>query len=118
MKGTTTHLPSVDAQGSVAARARGRRASMRQAFTLLEIIIVVVVVGLLATVVLPQFKSDHKQARQMALKDDLQYLRTQIAVFRAQHQDVPPGYPQGSLMIRPSGPLLCRADDRAFRHQS
>jgi len=30
-----------------------------------------------------------------ALKDDLRYLRTQIVVYRAQHKDCPPGYPNG-----------------------
>jgi general secretion pathway protein G len=59
-------------------------------------------VGLLATVVLPQFSTENKQARQIALKDQLQYVRTQIAVFRAQHQDVSPGYPQGYPMLHPS----------------
>jgi type II secretory pathway pseudopilin PulG len=68
----------------------------------MEIVIVVVVVGLLATVVFPQFSTDNKQARQSALKDELQYLRTQIAVFRAQHQDVSPGYPRGHATVRPN----------------
>jgi len=107
LNGTTTHYPSVDAQGPAAARAGLRHALTRQslshrAFTLMEIIIVVVVIGLLATVVLPQFSSDNKQAHQIALKDDLQYLRTQIAVFRAQHQDVSPGYREGYTTFGPN----------------
>ncbi len=45
-------------------RAFPRGAFARGAFTLMEIVIVVVVVGLLATVVLPQFSTDNKQARE------------------------------------------------------
>ncbi len=113
MNGTTTHFLSVDAQRSVDARAERRHAHTHQAlslhaFALMELIIFVVVVGLLATVVIPQFSSDNKVARQNLLKDDLQYLRTQIAVYRAQHQDVSPGYPQGSQMVNPDA--RCFAD--------
>jgi general secretion pathway protein G len=68
----------------------------RAAFTLIEILIVVVILGILATVVIPQFSNASQQARENTLKDELQYLRTQIAVFKAQHQDVPPGYPAGN----------------------
>ncbi len=32
----------------------------------------------------------------------MQYLRTQIAVFRAQHQDVSPGYPRGDATVQPN----------------
>ena len=91
MYGTTTHFPVVEARWSPPARA-----GVRSAFTLMEILIVVVVVGLLATVVIPQFSSASQHDRQNTLKDELQYLRTQVAVFKAQHQEVPPGYPNGN----------------------
>jgi general secretion pathway protein G len=71
------------------------------AFTLIEILIVVVILGILATVVIPQFSNASQQARENTLKDELQYLRTQIAVFKAQHQDVPPGYPGGNPTSTP-----------------
>jgi general secretion pathway protein G len=77
-------------------RARGR------AFTIIEILIVVVIMGILATVVIPQFNSASQQARENTLKDELRYLRTQITVFKAQHQDVPPGYPSGVPTGTPS----------------
>jgi general secretion pathway protein G len=106
LNGTTTYFQSVAARRSDNARADGARTRMyqplsRPAFALMELIIFVVVVGLLATVVIPQFSSDNKLARQNLLKDDLQYLRTQIAVYRAQHQDISPGYAQGCQSINP-----------------
>jgi prepilin-type N-terminal cleavage/methylation domain-containing protein len=66
------------------------------AFTLVEILIVVIILGILATLVIPQFSNASQQARENTLKDELRYLRTQIIVYKAQHQDVPPGYPSGN----------------------
>jgi general secretion pathway protein G len=61
------------------------------AFTLVEILIVLVILGILATIVVPQFSNASHQARENTLKDDLRYLRTQIGVYKAQHREVAPG---------------------------
>lgn len=74
----------------------------RMAFTLVEILIVVVILGILAAIVIPQFSSASQTARENTLKDDLRYLRTQISVFKAQHEDVPPGYPAGNIAASPT----------------
>jgi prepilin-type N-terminal cleavage/methylation domain-containing protein len=72
------------------------------AFTLVEILIVVVIIGILATVVIPQFTSASHQARENTLKDDLRYLRNQVQVYTAQHLDVAPGFPPGNPGGSPS----------------
>jgi prepilin-type N-terminal cleavage/methylation domain-containing protein len=74
----------------------------RGAFTLVEILIVVIMIGILATVVIPQLSSATKQTRENALKDELRYLRTQITVYKAQHQDIAPGYPPGQPNALPT----------------
>jgi general secretion pathway protein G len=71
-------------------------------FTLVEILIVVVILGILAMIVVPQFSNASHTARENTLKDDLRYLRMQITVFAAQHNDVRPGYPGGNLSATPT----------------
>jgi general secretion pathway protein G len=79
-----------------------QRSSFFRGFTLIEILIVIVIIGILGAVVLPKFSDAAHTARENTLKDDLRYLRTQIVVFKAQHKDTPPGYPAGSRMAAPT----------------
>ncbi|GIW76226.1 MAG: hypothetical protein KatS3mg104_1289 [Phycisphaerae bacterium] len=77
--------------------------SSRRGFTLVEILIVVVILGILTAIIVPQFSNASHVARENVLKDDLRYLRTQIGVYKAQHEDIPPGYPDGNLHQTPTG---------------
>src|ERR1043165_9868850 len=76
----------------------------RRAFTLIEILIVVVILGILATIVVPQFSNASVNAKENTLKDELRYLRTQIVVYKAQHHDCPPGFPGGDQNATATGP--------------
>jgi general secretion pathway protein G len=73
------------------APATRTRPARRPAFTLIEILIVVVILGIIAAIVVPQFSNASHVARENTLKDDLRYLRTQLAVYKAQHRDMAPG---------------------------
>lgn len=68
--------------------------AQRRGFTLVEVLIVVVILGILAAVVLPQFNSTTSDAKESALVQDLQTLRSQIELYRFQHNDTWPA--QGS----------------------
>ena len=56
-------------------------------FTLVEILIVVIILGILAAIVIPQFTQASQDARNSALASDLQTLRSQCELFKVQHLD-------------------------------
>ncbi len=68
----------------------------KKAFTLVELIIVVTILGILASLVIPTFQGHVAQAKEAAAKDNLKVIRTQVEVYKIQHQGVPPGYINGS----------------------
>jgi general secretion pathway protein G len=74
----------------------------RTAFTLIELLIVLTVLGILAAMVVPRFSDASQTSRENTLKDELRYLRTQVVVFKAQHRDVPPGYAGGDASGAPN----------------
>jgi general secretion pathway protein G len=60
-------------------------------FTLIEILIVVIILGILAAIVIPQFSSASNDARKSNVQTTAQTLRSQIALYRLQHADrLPP----------------------------
>ncbi len=59
-------------------------------FTLVEILIVVIILGILAAIVIPQFTNASNDARNSSVASTLQTLRSQVELFKIQHGDVPP----------------------------
>src|SRR3954463_5449311 len=59
----------------------------RRGFTLIEILIVVIILSILAAIVIPQFGAAGDDARRANLQTQLQTLRAQIQVYKAQHGD-------------------------------
>jgi len=66
------------------------RKTSRKGFTLVEILIVVIILGILAAIVIPQFTSASEDARKSNMKSQLQTLRSQIELYKLQHRDTPP----------------------------
>ena len=73
-----------------------------RAFTLVEILIVVVLLGILAVVVLPMVSGSAISARESAVAHDLHMLRRYVLIYTAQHLEVPPGYPDGDTTQTPT----------------
>ena len=63
----------------------------KSGFTLGEILIVVVILGILAAIVIPQFTEASTEAKNSSLMTDLQTMRSQIELFKIQHNDDLPG---------------------------
>ena len=62
----------------------------RKGFTLVEILIVVIILGILAAIVIPQFTEASNDARLSALSSDLQSVRSQIELYKIHHLDTLP----------------------------
>jgi general secretion pathway protein G len=62
----------------------------KSGFTLVEILIVVIILGILAAIVIPQFTNASTDARKNSLLSQLQTLRSQIQLFKLQHNDILP----------------------------
>lgn len=73
-----------------------------RAFTLVEILIVVVLLGILAVVIVPMMSGSVISARQSALECDLHMLRRYVLVYKGQHMEVAPGYPDGDTTQAPT----------------
>jgi prepilin-type N-terminal cleavage/methylation domain-containing protein len=73
-----------------------------KAFTLIEILVVVVLLAILAMVVLPMVSGSAISARESAVAHDLNMLRRYVLVYTAQHLEVPPGYPDGDTTKTPT----------------
>ena len=65
---------------------RGKKTKgLLKAFTLIELLIVVVILGILAAVVVPQFADASSDSRLSALKINLRIIREQIECYMRQH---------------------------------
>ena len=68
----------------------------RKAFTLIEVILVVTILGILAALVFPTLQGHTAKARESAAKDNLSIMRTQIELYKLNHKGTTPGYVNGS----------------------
>ena len=82
-----------------------RHRSHRTAFTLMEILIVVAILGILAAVTLPTIQGHIIDAKEAAAKDNLRTLRQAIERYANDHDDIAPGYPENDPRSAPS-PLV------------
>jgi general secretion pathway protein G len=59
-------------------------------FTLVEILIVVIILGILAAIVIPQFTGATEDARKTNMRNQLQTLRGTSELYRVEHRDTAP----------------------------
>jgi general secretion pathway protein G len=63
------------------------KAASRKGFTLIEILIVVIILGILAAIVIPQFTNASEDARKSSVASQLQTLRSAVELYKLQHGD-------------------------------
>jgi len=65
--------------------------STRNAFTLIEMLIVIVIIGILAAALVPRLQSVQSRARDTKRKTDLQAYNTAFEIYRTDNGMRPPG---------------------------
>lgn len=68
----------------------------RKAFTLIEILIVVVILGILAAIVIPQFTSASEEAQASNAQTQMSTIRNQIELYRVRNNGTYPPFVLGS----------------------
>jgi general secretion pathway protein G len=67
----------------------------QKGFTLVELLIVVIILGILAAVVIPQFNSAASESKEAALASNLATVRQAIEMYKVQHNDF---YPSAAIV--------------------
>jgi general secretion pathway protein G len=88
--------------------------SAEQGFTLLELMIVMVVIGLLAAIAIPSYTNNIRNAKEAVLKEDLHTMRTAIDSYTVDKQKAPETLDDlvqaGYLKTMPKDPFTDRSD--------
>ena len=63
----------------------------RSAFTLVEILIVVIILGILAAIVIPQFTNASEDAKQSSVSSIVHTVQGQLELYKVQHLESYPG---------------------------
>jgi general secretion pathway protein G len=74
---------------SASARAPRRKPAGERGFTLIELIIVMTVIGLLASIAIPSYLNSVKKAREAVLREDLHTMRSAIDSFTVDKEQAP-----------------------------
>jgi prepilin-type N-terminal cleavage/methylation domain-containing protein len=62
----------------------------KHGFTLVEIILVIIIIGILAAIILPKFAGQSDNAKIAATKANLESLRSAVRLWQSDHEGEPP----------------------------
>jgi len=86
-------------------------------FTLVEILIVVVLLGVLAAIVIPTIANSGTSARESTLLANLNLLRRFVMIYTGHHCEVAPGYPDGDTTAAPTNVAFADQATQASNRQ-
>ena len=72
----------------------------RAAFTLIEMLIVIIILGILAMVIIPQIGSSSDDAKLATLRTNLGTMRNAVELYYAQHNSVYPGVGGAAVFVQ------------------
>lgn len=85
---------------------RTKKAERKTAFSLVELMIVVAILGILAALVIPEIQGQSQRAKEAAAKENLRVFREAIERYALDHNGIPPGYPADDTSTSPTYPTL------------
>jgi general secretion pathway protein G len=95
-------------------RLRRRAHGGEQGFTLLELMIVMLIIGILAAIAVPSYLASVKKAKEAVLKEDLHTLRSAIDSYTVDKAKAPQSLDDlvqaGYLKAIPKDPITARTD--------
>jgi prepilin-type N-terminal cleavage/methylation domain-containing protein len=116
----------INAKGMIAMSKPGTK---RGGFTLVEVLIVVVIMAILAATIIPQFSDSAHDAKTNTAKFNLHTLRSQIELYKSQHDGKLPGPLLNELTVKTNsngtvgtstayiyGPYLSEIPENPFNH--
>lgn len=94
---TASQTKNSPAQAASTPKSRRRLGPL-----LVEFLVAVILLTILAVLIVPKFAQAAGNRQQLHLRNSLKELRTQIYVYRAEHNSIPPGYPKGDTSRLPT----------------
>ena len=91
-----------------------RKRNNEAGFTLMELMIVMMIIGILTTLAIPSFKAAIKNAQEAVLKEDLRVMRSAIDSYTMDKQKAPQSLQdlvqEGYLKVIPEDPMTKSRD--------